>query len=530
MPSPTEQITLNRRHWFARTAGIGLLCIGSSFARTHSRSQDEIVVAIASPPGPFDPAIAPSVEQLIVVRPCRQTLLVRQVDANGLIRFEADLARDWKLSADGSRCTFSLDPRARFDDGSLVDAQAVHFTLRRLLALGRGPASLLRSLRAEVQVLDAHTVRIQLARPSPLFLIALSDKSTAIVNPRIPGASNDGDWGSLHLATHSEGSGPWRLQTGRSKGIWTLDRNPHWPVAWPASAPQRIQFREVRDPAVRLLALQKGDVDLALGIAIQDLPAAAKDPRLTVLSGPVAAFSNLAMNTASGTLRNLAIRRAIVHAIDTDAIANQLRDGLATRFPGPLPTGTQRAAQPLSYDMTAARALVSANASDISKRLDMIYPGLSQTTDTLAQYLQATLADAGLTVRLQRLTLPAFIDRIGRGTYDLALMGWVADSPDPASTLNVWFSNDRIGAGGNYARLSDEPLQRLIDASLTTADARERQQLIELAALRAQELQPYVYLFQTHNWLVHRKELSGVVFDGWDLFRFRPETWRRTEP
>jgi peptide/nickel transport system substrate-binding protein len=158
-------------------------------------------------------------------------------------------------------------------------------------------------------------------------------------------------------------------------------------------------------------------------------------------------------------------------------------------------------------------------------RLDFIYPGLSQTSDTLAQYLQASLADAGLAVRLQRLSLPAFIDRVGRGTYDLTLMGWVVDSPDPASIANVWFGADRIGAGGNYARFRDDEVQRLLDASLVNADPEQRARLIEHAVRRANAALPYAYLFQTHNWLVHRAGLKGLAFDPWDLFRLRPERW-----
>lgn len=502
-------------------------CGGIWPAPADASVRDDAVVGLGSAPGPFDPATSPGVEQLIVVRPCYQTLVARHIDAHGVLQYVPDLAASWGTSGDGLTWTFHLREDACFDDGSVVDSRAVQFSLERLLALGRGPASLVKKVLSGVRIVDGRTVQLLLRQPTPLALLAASEKGAAIVNPRIPGADEPGDWGSQWLATRTAGSGPWRLQPVAAKGLWTLERNPHAPRRDGNGTLKRVQFRELRDPAVRLLALQKGDIDLATAIAIQDLAAVQRDPSLTLLAGPVSAFSNLAMNTQAGPMRSLALRRAVAQAIDPEAIARHLREGRATPFLGPLPVGMPGAA-PDSYavrvDAAAARAAVD-QAGARGLRLDMIYPGLSQTSDTLAQYLQAVLADTGLAVRLQRLNLPAYIDRVGRGTYDLAMMGWVVDSPDPASIANVWFGADRIGAGGNYARFRDEDVQRLLDASLVTTDAAERARQIEQAVRRANAALPYAYLFQTHNWLVHRSSLNGVSFDPWDLFRLRPERW-----
>jgi len=516
---------LSRRSFTSGALAASLAGIWSAPADASVR--DDAVVGLGSAPGPFDPAVSPGVEQLIVVRPCYQTLVARHIDASGVLRYVPDLAAGWDVSRDGLTWTFHLRADARFEDGSAADARAVQFSLERLLALGRGPASLVKKVLSSVRIVDSRTVQLLLRQPTPLALLAASEKGTAIVNPGIPGATEPGDWGSRWLSTRTAGSGPWRLQPVAAKGLWTLERNPHTPRRDADGTLKRVQFRELRDPAVRLLALQKGDIDLATAVAIQDLAAVQRDPSLTLLAGPVSAFSNLAMNTQAGPMRSLALRRAVAQAIDPEAITRHLRNGRATPFLGPLPTGMPGAA-PDSYavrvDPAAARAAVS-QAGARGARLDMIYPGLSQTSDTLAQYLQAALADAGLAVRLQRLSLPAFIDRVGRGTYDLAMMGWVVDSPDPASIANVWFGADRIGAGGNYARFRDAEVQRLLDASLIATDPAERAQQIEQAVRRANAALPYAYLFQTHNWLVHRARLKGVSFDPWDLFRLRPERW-----
>lgn len=517
-----------RRTWMATTMAAACATWLRPLGAQPPGVRREAIVALGSAPGPFDPAVSPSVEQLVVVRPCYQTLVRRRIDSNGVLHYEPDLASSWAFSPDGLRIRFKLRTDCRFADGRVVDSHAVQFSLNRLKALGRGPSSLVSQVLADVAVEDAFTLVWTLRRPTPLALLAASEKGAAIVNPHIASLGTADDMGSQALATRSAGSGPWQLEPIAAKGVWTLTRNQYAPVDLAGhGALRQVQFREIRDPAVRLLALQKGDVDLALSVALTDLPEVQADRRLALRSGPVSAFTNLAMNTAAGPLRALPLRRAVAQAIDPMAIIRHLRDGRASPFLGPLPAGMPGAAPDsvsVRHDPASARAAVLNQGAE-GQRLDMIYPGLSVATDTLAQYLQAAITDTGLVVRLQRLSLPAFIDRVGRGSYDLALMGWVVDSPDPASVLNVWLGRDRIGAGGNYARFDDAQTQSWLDSSLTETDPVARARLLEQAARRANAAVPYVYLFQTHNWLVHDAQLMGVDFDPWDLFRLHPEHW-----
>ena len=490
-------------------------------------NQKEVTVALGNTPGPFDPATSSGVEQMIVVRPCYQSLVRREISVTGQMRYVPDLAENWKLSEDKLSVTLKLRADAKFDDGSPVDAKAVEFTYMRLVALGRGPGSLIKQLFAKVDAIDKYTVKVTLRNPTSLFLLAMSEKGAVIVNPRIPGALDPGDWGSKWLANNSAGSGPWRLQKSVAKGYWTLERNSYWNGHWGENALEKVNFREIRDPSVRLLALQKGDVDLALGISIQDLAEVQKDRTLTLLSGPVSAFSNLALNTSAGPLRDKRLRLAIGQALNTKEVTANLRDGHASEFIGPLPTDAPGAV-PDSYMVRFAPEKARKTIKELQAenfRFDLVYPGLSPATDTLAQYIQASLADVGLTVRLQRLALPAFIDRVNRGSFDIALMGWVADSSDPASIVNVWFGTDRIGAAGNYARYQDVQTQKLLDASLTITDAKTRAETIAAAVRRVNAEVPYIHLFQTHNWIVHKVTLTGVDFNSWDLFRLKPENW-----
>lgn len=167
-------------------------CGGIWPAPADASVRDDAVVGLGSAPGPFDPATSPGVEQLIVVRPCYQTLVARHIDAHGVLQYVPDLAASWGTSGDGLTWTFHLREDACFDDGSVVDSRAVQFSLERLLALGRGPASLVKKVLSGVRIVDGRTVQLLLRQPTPLALLAASEKGAAIVNPRIPGADEPG--------------------------------------------------------------------------------------------------------------------------------------------------------------------------------------------------------------------------------------------------------------------------------------------------------------------------------------------------
>ncbi|HZW59175.1 MAG TPA: ABC transporter substrate-binding protein, partial [Woeseiaceae bacterium] len=96
------------------------------------------------------------------------------------------VASDWQLSDDGLRYTFTLRPEARWSNGDAVTADDFVYSLRRIMtpATGATYANILYPiLNAEavnkgelppaelgVKAVDARTLEITLAQPTPYFL------------------------------------------------------------------------------------------------------------------------------------------------------------------------------------------------------------------------------------------------------------------------------------------------------------------------------------------------------------------------
>ena len=77
------------------------------------------------------------------------------------------LATDHTVSDDAKEWTFTLDDRAKFQDGSPVTADAVVFSTQRVLSLNQGVAWMFADILTSdgVTAVDAKTVKFTLAKP-----------------------------------------------------------------------------------------------------------------------------------------------------------------------------------------------------------------------------------------------------------------------------------------------------------------------------------------------------------------------------
>lgn len=481
----------------------GLACASPADAQVPA--QDVLRIALSSPVGPLDPALAPSPEQVAPVFGAYQQL----VTPEGL----PELAANWSSDPGGLVWTFSLSPGHRFDDGAPVDASAVVFSMDRLAKLGRGPASDFTTYVAGVSAKDDATVIFKLKQPTPRLLSILSDRAASIVNPDIARHAIEGDFGSGWLSTRTAGSGPYVLGARDASGAYVLKRNPYF--AGPKPYFSRLIYTVIPDPTVRSLAVGAGKVDLAVLLPFQALKRLGDNSEVRIVSQPALAFQNIAFNLDRPLLRDIRLRKAIALAIDTDAIVRFIRGGRASQFFGPLAPGmigAEPGAYTIRYDPEEAKRLVRDSGVSPGQRLTMVYPGLSPETDTVAQYIQAQLASLGLLLRLERLSTAAYLDRMQRGAYDLVLMGWVCSHSDAAAILDFWFEPSKAGVN-NPARYNNPEVTWRIHAAQRELDPVRRADLHRQIAQLVNADLPYIYLQQTHVAAAVRSDIVGYSMD-----------------
>lgn len=485
------------------------------------QSSDTIVIGVRANVGPLDPAVAPGPEQLQILFPIYQNLVRISVDPEtGEDLFTPELASSWEVSEDRRVWRFELDRNQRFADGTPANAHAVKFTFERLLAIGRAPSSNLSAVLETIEVEGDWRVRFQLSRPIPSLLPLVADRGTFIVNPSIMAHEVDGDHASQWLSTNSAGSGAYQLVRYSPRDVYILEPNPY--AAKSPKQIRRIVYRVSTDASIRALQVRNGDMDLAYFLPAETLAQFEGDDQfeISIISAPALNF--LAFNMQAESIQDLRLRRAIAHAIDYRAIVEEIKYDLAEPYDGPLLPGMpgySQGAYAYDFNVTLARQLVAELGEESPPpNLQLIYPGVSSGADTMAIFIQTSLADIGLDVTLQRLTVPALIDRIQRGNYDLVFMGWVAAYGDPSNLVNYWFDPDKMGAAGNYARYENPEVTRLLSSSLSETDEIARaEQLAEIVRITNEDL-AHIYLVKNAVWTVSNTRLNGLDIDHYTLF------------
>jgi len=110
-----------------------------------------------------------------------------------------------------------------------------------------------------VEVLDRYKIRITIVEPGPMMVTAFTGGDTGlpgIIPPEVAGKFMLGKGGTVPI-----GTGPFKFKEWVSGSHITLERfDDYW---GPKALVDRIVFKFIYDDDARLIALQRGDVDLA---------------------------------------------------------------------------------------------------------------------------------------------------------------------------------------------------------------------------------------------------------------------------
>jgi peptide/nickel transport system substrate-binding protein len=444
-------------------------------------------------------------------------------------RIEPQLAQSWTASDDGRTWTFTLQPGRRFASGAPVTAEDAAFSLCRAVILNKAPGFIIGqfgftpdNVRDRIRATAPQTLVIEIAeRQAPTFLLyCLSAGVGGIVEKAVvlqhaqAGPGGD-DLGNAWLKTNSAGSGPFTLRSARASELVTLDANPNHPQ--PALL-KRVIIRHVADPAVQLLLLQKGDVDVARDLLPEGVRAARAAPDLTVLAAPKASLMFISMNTRTPALADARVREAIRWAIDYQAIQANLVAETFTVHQAFLPGGFPAALAdtPFRFDRARTRALLAQAGFTDGLDLTLDHANSSPRAE-IAQALQAQMAQAGI-----RLTLIAgegrqVLTKMRARQHQLAISLWGSDYMDPHSNAQTFCVNeDNTDTSRNRTSAwintwSDPDLTTRALAAVKQPDAARR--VAEYEAMQRDLMQrgPFAIMLQETAIAAMRKPVTGLV-------------------
>lgn len=267
-------------------------------------------------------------------------------------------------------------------------------------------------------------------------------------------------------------------------------------------AMEGVELRFVSDANARILAVQNGEVDIALYPPLAAVPVFNATPNLNLALGPLSTGGFVGfMDVTNGIFEDKAIRRAVMLAMNYDEIANAVFHGAKAPATGLYNPNFPFAVQNYRHDLELANALLDAagwvrdgdtrtrDGETLSVTI-MIYPQQPDLVP-LSGAMQAYLAQAGIAsevVSVDSVNEAAMNDLVD---WDLALTATGTATVGSVSS----FLNRYVACEGdrNYGGYCNAKAQSLIEQLDVTVDEQARYaKLREIQQIVAEE-DPYMF-------------------------------------
>ena len=457
------------------------------------------------------------------------------------------------ISADGTVITMHLRDDIKWSDNVPITADDFIFTWQMAVSQQNTVSSAYPYDHiADVSAPDPQTVVITFAEPFAPWLATLwhGILPKHILQPiyDAEGTLDNADW----LKNPTVGCGPFLLAEWQSGSFARFERNPNY---W--STPAKIDEVFIRFvPEALKEALLAGDADLGTYIPYSDVPDL-ENAGLKIVTEPNGYNEGLFfLDDTSGKLgnpglRDVNVRKAIVLAIDRDAINRDLHYGL-TKVPASfwdaLPYYNDPPLTNYPYDPGQAKALLDAagwkdSNGDGTRDKDGVELVLQYGTsiskdrqDTQA-VIQQDLAAVGIRVEIQSLDADIFLATYGEGgpaaKGQIDIMEWSDGPVFPDADIYYWLCSEIPSAdnpqGSNWFYTCDQKLNDLVALQSTQVDANARQKTISQINQLFYDQIYWIGLWQDPDVYAVGPRLQGEKFSGVTPF-FNIADWDIVNP
>jgi peptide/nickel transport system substrate-binding protein len=477
---------VNQKKLVSALLAITLLAV--VFVGNHTRSfaaakKTTLVVSQTSDASILDPQKQGKMPDMNILINIFDTLVTRDAKGN----LAPSLATEWK-AIDNVTWQFKLRKGVKFHNGEEFDAEAVKFSIDRLLdPKTASPIAELRNVKKAV-IVDKYTVNIVTNAPDPI----LPNKTVLFGGVVLP-PKYVREKGDAYIAKHPVGTGPYKFVSWQKDNQVVLEANKSY---W-RGAPQfeKLIFKTIPSMADTVAALKAGEVDFTTGMTADAALSLANGSNVKVMSAPWIRTFYISLNTTVKPLNDVRVRQALNYAVNVPAIIKNILGGRAKRVATIVPSqnfGYDPAVTPYKYNPAKAKKLLAAAG----------YPkGFSVTFDadnlflTEIQAIAAQLEAVGVKVNLNVMDKRTMVSKMQAKTvsemYFIGNTGWTMDA---LSNFQSYVKSDR-----RYARLKPSKLDELVDIEETTIDPAKRKMAIVEIQKTLKEEADFIYLWQLDN-------------------------------
>jgi len=494
---------------------------------TRRAKDGRLVIGVHYEPSGVDPHINAAELGLQMTMGVFDTLVYKAPEGEYL----PGLAESWEISSDETAYTFRLRKDVKFHDGTAFDASAVKFSFDR----ARDPANksqLAGSMLGPYQfteVVDDYTLTVQLSEPYALLLDSLSQAWLAPVSPAAV-EKYGADFG-LHLV----GTGPFVFEEWVPHERITLRRNRdyNWgpPVVknrGPAYL-EEVSFVFLPGDSDRTSALESGVINGVFYVPPAGVERLRADPEFDVQVWPIrGAPVCMMMNIAREPTSEFAVRKAIGHAVDQDALVEHVFHGEFPRAYGPLSQYTlgyeSSVEQMYPHDLQKARLLLQqagwedSNGDGIREKGDqklrvVFYAIPFNYYAQFGQMMQEQLGKIGIEVEVRVVSAVEWLEAAQRGEHHLIPQGKFISAPHILSYI-YHSRHSQKGYGWTKRSCDYRPdLDELLERGEQTLEREEYMPIYQKAQKIIMEEALIAPFHCNINIVALRKGINGLSFD-----------------
>ena len=412
-----------------------------------ARSDAAVYRGNGGEPGTLDPAVADDIHAFNILADLYEGLVTESSDGQLI----PGAAESWTVSENGLVYEFTLDPDAKWSDGSSVVANDFVRSFRRVASPETGssygyllePISGFReSLSGErspedigVHAVDNGNLLITLSRPSSQLTSLLA---MAVAYPE-----------------HSSGADPtitngaFVLSSRQPGGAITLIRNPAFRDA-ASVAIDKVVYLPVVDLQTEFNMYRAGELDITNSAPVEFVREELRKNNTELRIAPSLALYYLAFDNQEPPLDDIALRRALSMAIDRRQLVQLLGRGESPAY-SVVPPGTNNYTgvsynwQDLSDDDRRAEArhwyAEAGYGTDSQLKVRLLYD-TGDIHEMVALAVQAQWSETlGAEVELEKREWAYFLDtREQRNEWDIMRFAWFGDYNSPMTFLEIFTS------------------------------------------------------------------------------------------
>lgn len=441
-----------------------------------------------------------------------ETLYRRTIDGKS---FEPLLAKELPIcDAAGTTCTIPLKEGIKFQDGTDFDAYSVKYVLEKIKDPNSGSARA--SIAGSIETIDCpdkYTVVIKTSYPDGVLTAKLAHYNSSIFSPT---ADQKQD-----LMIDPVGTGPYKYVSSVSGSEVLLTRNEEYWGDKPAI--KDVRFTVVAEPSTAASRLETEEADLIRDLNVTQIGRVEAMRNVTLKSEESARINYVFMRTDEAkhpqTMMDLNARRAIAYAIDSEGFLNIL-NGHATHsnsLISPLVFGYTEKAETFGYHYNPEKAKQLVKEHGLDKKDITILTSNVALTQTLAEYIQANLIEAGFRkVDVIPMDYTSYLNETKvPGAFDISILGWSNVTGDGTELLEPNFSDIY---GQKRVLYYNEELEKLIKEGKETTDREKRIEKLEAANKLLLDQAIAVPIYNQNKVYAYSNKYKNVELDAGGMF------------